>query len=169
MGMIDRCLVAAHEAGMRAVLCLTKADLAPATEFLEAYADFDVTTVVTSVEAGCQGLDELKEILAGHFSVLVGHSGVGKSTLINALIPQAERVVGVVNQVTSPTSPRPRTGVCRCVRTLKTQLPAPSMLGRRVRILSLFLPLTRPRIRSAGGVPPGWLRFAGSWTRWLAQ
>ena len=47
MGMIDRCLVAAHEAGMRAVLCLTKADLAPATEFLEAYADFDVTTVVT--------------------------------------------------------------------------------------------------------------------------
>ena len=100
MGMIDRCLVAAHEAGMRAVLCLTKADLAPATEFLEAYADFDVTTVVTSVEAGYQGLDELKEILAGHFSVLVGHSGVGKSTLINALIPQAERSVGVVNQVT---------------------------------------------------------------------
>ena len=100
MGMIDRCLVAAHEAGMRAVLCLTKADLAPAEEFLRAYADFDLTTVVTSVAAGDQGLDELKELLAGHFSVLVGHSGVGKSTLINALIPQAQRSVGMVNQVT---------------------------------------------------------------------
>ncbi len=100
MGMIDRCLVAAHEAGMRAVLCLTKADLAPAEEFLRAYADFDLITVVTSVAAGDQGLDDLRELLAGHFSVLVGHSGVGKSTLINALIPQAQRSVGMVNQVT---------------------------------------------------------------------
>lgn len=97
-GMVDRCLVAAYEAGLRPVLCLTKADLADPTEFLTAFSDFDLDTVVTSPDH--EGLDSLRDLLRGRFSVLVGHSGVGKSTLINALVPGAGRAVGHVNDVT---------------------------------------------------------------------
>ena len=95
--MIDRCLVAALEAGLGTVLCLTKADLADPGPLLEAYRPLGVTVVVT--ESGGD-LTALRQELAGKISVLVGHSGVGKSTLVNALIPGADRVVGVVNDVT---------------------------------------------------------------------
>ena len=101
-GMIDRCLVAAFEAGLDPVLVLTKADLASADELIAAYEDFDVRVVLTSAEAGeaDPGVAELRTLLAGHWSVLVGHSGVGKSTLINLLVPGAGRATGHVNEVT---------------------------------------------------------------------
>jgi ribosome biogenesis GTPase len=95
--MIDRCLVAALEAGLGTVLCRTKADLADPGPLLAAYQPLGVTVVVT--ERGGE-LTALRRELAGKMSVLVGHSGVGKSTLVNALIPGADRVVGVVNDVT---------------------------------------------------------------------
>jgi ribosome biogenesis GTPase len=95
--MIDRCLVAALEAGLTTVLCLTKADLADPGPLLAQYQPLGVTVVVT--ERGGD-LTELHRDLAGKTSILVGHSGVGKSTLVNALIPGADRVTGVVNDVT---------------------------------------------------------------------
>ncbi|WP_100215322.1 ribosome small subunit-dependent GTPase A, partial [Schaalia georgiae] len=98
-GMIDRCLVAAYEAGLRPVLVLTKSDLADPGPLVGAYADFDLDVVVTG-GGGASGADRLAEALRGEFSVLVGHSGVGKSTLINALSPDADRAVGSVNGVT---------------------------------------------------------------------
>lgn len=102
--MIDRCLVAAFDAGMTPILCLTKSDIADAAALLEQYAPLGVTAIVTAVtkgdEAGSRGLAELRDALTGRTSVLVGHSGVGKSTLINALIPQAERATSHVNPVT---------------------------------------------------------------------
>ena len=99
--LIDRCLVAAYDAGMEPVLVLTKADLTDPAPFLEQYAPLSVRNVVTSRGPdGTSGLDELREILAGRVSVLVGHSGVGKSTLVNALVPDAARTTGVVNVVT---------------------------------------------------------------------
>ena len=97
--LIDRCLVAAYDAGMDPLLVLTKADLASAEDFLAQYAPLDVPHVVTSVRAGSD-LDELRSRLAGRTSVLVGHSGVGKSTLVNALVPDADRATGHVNDVT---------------------------------------------------------------------
>jgi ribosome biogenesis GTPase / thiamine phosphate phosphatase len=95
--LIDRCLVAAYDAGLSPLLCLTKADLTSPDELLATYRALDVDHVVTS--RGAQ-LDEIRDRLAGKVSVLVGHSGVGKSTLVNALVPGAARATGLVNVVT---------------------------------------------------------------------
>ena len=101
-GMIDRCLVAAYVAGVDALLVLTKADLRSPAPFLEAYAPLGLEHVVTSrrEDGGITGLDPLREHLDGRISVLIGHSGVGKSTLLNALVPGADRATGAVNDVT---------------------------------------------------------------------
>jgi ribosome biogenesis GTPase len=95
--MIDRCLVAAYDAGLEPLLCLTKADLASPDALEEMYAPLGVAHVVTRKD---EPLDELLAHLSGRMSVLVGHSGVGKSTLVNALVPDAERAVSEVNPVT---------------------------------------------------------------------
>ncbi len=95
-GLVDRCLVAALSAGMEPVLCLTKADLAAPGEVLERYDALDVAAVVT--RRG-ESLSPLQERLSGHESVFVGHSGVGKSTLINALVPTADRATGRVSAI----------------------------------------------------------------------
>ncbi|GAB2967070.1 ribosome small subunit-dependent GTPase A [Actinotalea caeni] len=99
--MVDRCLVAAYDAGMDALLCLTKADLADPADFLAQYAALSVPAVPTAVRPDrIDGIDELRQALRGRTSVLVGHSGVGKSTLVNALVPDAARETGHVNEVT---------------------------------------------------------------------
>jgi ribosome biogenesis GTPase len=95
--LIDRCLVAAYDAGMAPLLCLTKADLKDPDELLETYRSLGVPWVVTQQGGELAGV---RERLRGRTSVLVGHSGVGKSTLVNALVPDADREVGVVNAVT---------------------------------------------------------------------
>lgn len=97
IGMIDRIMVAAFDAGIDPILCLTKADLASPDELMAAYSPLDVPIVVT--EPGSD-LAELHALLHDRVSVLVGHSGVGKSTLVNALIPGVNRSIGVVNDVT---------------------------------------------------------------------
>lgn len=99
--MVDRALVAAYDAGLVPLLALTKADLVSADDFLARYAPLEVDYVVTSRHGDhLVGLDALRDKLAGKVSVLVGHSGVGKSTLVNALAPGAGRAIGVVNVVT---------------------------------------------------------------------
>jgi ribosome biogenesis GTPase len=95
-GLIDRCLVAALSAGIEPVLCLTKSDLAAPAEALQRYAELSVPAVVTRRD---QPPDVLLDRLRGHMSVLVGHSGVGKSTLINQLVPSAFRATGVVSAI----------------------------------------------------------------------
>ena len=96
-GLIDRALVAAYDAGLAPLLCLTKADLADPETLLSTYRALGVPWVVTQRGGD---LGELRARLAGHASVLLGHSGVGKSTLVNALVPDAGREVGHVNAVT---------------------------------------------------------------------
>lgn len=95
-GLIDRCLVAAFAGGLTPVLCLTKADLAPPGPVLDQYAELDVPAVVCRIDSPPS---ELRDVLVGRVSALVGHSGVGKSTLVNALVPDALRAVGVVSAV----------------------------------------------------------------------
>ncbi len=100
--MIDRCLVAAYDAGIEPLLCLTKADLADPEEFLAQYRPLELRTVVTrqGPDGDLRGVDDVRDLLVGRDSVLVGHSGVGKSTLVNALVPEADRATGHVNAVT---------------------------------------------------------------------
>ncbi len=95
--LIDRALVAAYDAGLEPLLCVTKADLADPELLVSVYRPLGVRYVVT--ERGRQ-LDALESRLRGRTSVLLGHSGVGKSTLVNALVPGTERAIGTVNAVT---------------------------------------------------------------------
>jgi ribosome biogenesis GTPase len=98
--LIDRFLVAAYDAGLDPLLCLTKADLGSPDDLLAAYTPLGIGYVVTGRPLTDETLDGLREQLAGRVSVLVGHSGVGKSTLVNSLIPDAGRAVGRVSAVT---------------------------------------------------------------------
>ncbi|MET9616192.1 ribosome small subunit-dependent GTPase A [Kitasatospora indigofera] len=99
--LIDRCLVAAYDAGMEPILVLTKSDLAPAEPLLESYAPLGITYVVTRRdELATEGAEAVRTHLRGRSTVFIGHSGVGKTTLVNALVPLHQRSTGVVNAVT---------------------------------------------------------------------
>jgi len=96
-GLVDRCLAAAFDAGIEPLLLMTKSDLASPDFFLASYHSLPLKTLVTQKGAD---LDPLRTMLTGKSSVFIGHSGVGKSTLVNALIPSAKRATGEVNLVT---------------------------------------------------------------------
>ena len=96
--LVDRYLVAAFDAGLTPILCITKTDLADPTEFLANFDGLDITVVRSGV--GAMPTAEIAALLEGHTTVAVGHSGVGKSTLVNALVPDANRAIGRVNSVT---------------------------------------------------------------------
>lgn len=96
--LIDRYLVAAFDAGIKPIIAITKTDLADPTEFLSEFACLELP-IITG-ERDNFPLDELAGLLVGHTTVTVGHSGVGKSTLVNALVPGTDRAIGRVNAVT---------------------------------------------------------------------
>jgi ribosome biogenesis GTPase len=95
-GLIDRCLVAGYAGGLEPVLCLTKRDLAAPDAVLQRYAALELPVLITAPETG---VDAVRARLAGRVSALVGHSGVGKSTLVNRLVPDALRATAAVSGV----------------------------------------------------------------------
>ncbi len=112
-GFVDRCLVAAYAGGLAPVLCLTKADLTDPEVFAAQYRDLELPVIVTRRD---EWPEHLVAQLAGRVSALVGHSGVGKSTLVNMVLPDAARTVGVVSAV----------GKGRHTTTAALALPLPS-------------------------------------------
>ncbi|MFT3661390.1 MAG: ribosome small subunit-dependent GTPase A [Gordonia sp. (in: high G+C Gram-positive bacteria)] len=95
-GFVERALAAAYAGGLTPVLCLTKSDLAAPDEFAAHFAELELPVIVAGRD---DDLDTLEETLAGRLTALIGHSGVGKSTLVNRLVPDADRAVGRVSGV----------------------------------------------------------------------
>jgi ribosome biogenesis GTPase len=95
--LIDRALVAAYDGGLTPLLVLTKRDLADPAPLLASYRPLGVTSVAVQRDGD---LEELRGHLHDKVTALLGTSGVGKSTLVNALVPAAERSTGRVNLVT---------------------------------------------------------------------
>lgn len=95
-GLVDRLLVAGQAGGMDVALVLNKCDLGMPEEvlaWLALYEDLGYPVFLVSAAQG-KGLEPLRELLAKHTTVLVGHSGVGKSSLTNTLVPESARSVG---------------------------------------------------------------------------
>ncbi|WP_394253325.1 ribosome small subunit-dependent GTPase A [Arthrobacter pityocampae] len=114
-GFIDRALVAAYDAGIEPLLCITKADLRDPAPLLANYEHLDLRVIISGTDEGTgiaatsddgdsarlssAAVDALRDELDGQVSVLLGHSGVGKSTMVNALTGST-RATGGVNAVT---------------------------------------------------------------------
>jgi ribosome biogenesis GTPase len=97
---VDRCLVAAYDGGLDPLLLLTKADLGSPRKIRAFYAPLDLPMLTTRRPLPTRTLSRLRNLLTGRISVLIGQSGVGKSTLVNLLVPDAARATGTVNPVT---------------------------------------------------------------------
>ena len=99
---LNRALIAAEDAGIRAVLLLNKIDLPTgdlARERLAPYRAMGLTVLETSLKAQPEAaLALLGPVLAGHTTLVLGPSGMGKSTLINLMLPQAQAQVGEISQ-----------------------------------------------------------------------
>ncbi|WP_329455747.1 ribosome small subunit-dependent GTPase A [Streptomyces sp. NBC_01497] len=101
--LIDRALVAAYDGGLEPLLVLTKSDLASAEPLLETYRPLGVRYVVTRHDelAGGADAERVRELLKDRTTAFVGHSGVGKTTLVNSLVADdRQRITGLVNSVT---------------------------------------------------------------------
>jgi ribosome biogenesis GTPase len=101
-GLIDRFLVCAFHEKIHPIILVTKTDVASVPEFINEYKALGVTILTSAIKSASADADlaNLRSALHGKTSVFVGHSGVGKSTLINALVPAAMRVTGDVNDAT---------------------------------------------------------------------
>lgn len=95
-GLVERALIAAYAGGLTPILCLTKTDLAPPEPFAEQFIDLDLTVVAAGRD---DPLLVVADLLTDKITVLLGHSGVGKSTLVNRLVPDAARTVGEVTEI----------------------------------------------------------------------
>ena len=93
-GFVERALVAAFVGGLNPVICLTKTDLASPDAFAAKFADLDVPVITCGTH---DPISHVHDVVDGHITALIGHSGVGKSTLVNRLVPDADRATGEVS------------------------------------------------------------------------
>ncbi|MDO5730625.1 ribosome small subunit-dependent GTPase A [Corynebacterium sphenisci] len=95
-GFVERALVAAYAGGLSPVLALTKSDLADPAAFAAEFADLGVPVLRCGV---ADPIEPVRALIGGGVTALIGHSGVGKSTLVNRLVPEAGRATADVSGV----------------------------------------------------------------------
>ena len=95
--LVDRFSVIAAEAGCELVICINKADIDPGNQLYDIFTKAGFPVVRTSAETG-EGMDELLRLLKGKLSAFSGNSGVGKSSILNTLLPDARIKTGEVSE-----------------------------------------------------------------------
>ena len=95
--LIDRVAAIAGDQEVEVILCVNKTDMDPAENLTAIYRKAGYTVIQTSAETGA-GVEELRELLKGKFAAFTGNSGVGKSSILNALEPELKLPVGEVSE-----------------------------------------------------------------------
>lgn len=95
--LIDRVAVIAHESDCELVICINKVDLNAGDELFDIFSAAGYTVIRTSAETG-EGAEELRRILRGKVCAFTGNSGVGKSSILNVLLPGANILTGEVSE-----------------------------------------------------------------------
>ena len=95
--LIDRISVIAEEAACELIICINKSDLDPGDRLFEIFRKTGYPVLRTSAENG-EGLDRLRDFLRGKISAFTGNSGVGKSSILNALLPEAKIETAAVSE-----------------------------------------------------------------------
>ena len=95
--LIDRVLAIAGQQGVEPLICVNKNDLEPGEGLAGIYRRAGFHVIVTSAETG-EGIDELRAAISGKLSAFTGNSGVGKSSILNALCPELKLAVGEVSE-----------------------------------------------------------------------
>ncbi len=95
--LLDRIISLAESKGCQPILCVNKWDLVPARDLLELYQAAGIPALAVSAVTG-QGIEELRGLLAGKISAFTGNSGVGKSSILNALDPAFSLATGEISE-----------------------------------------------------------------------
>lgn len=95
--LLDRIISLAESKGCQPILCVNKWDLVPAQELLDIYRTAGIPALPVSAVTG-QGVEELRGLLAGKISAFTGNSGVGKSSILNALDPAFALATGQISE-----------------------------------------------------------------------
>ncbi len=95
--LIDRVSVIAEEADCELIVCINKIDIDSADALYDTYTRAGFVTVRTSAETG-EGIEELKSVLSGKICAFTGNSGVGKSSILNTIVPELKLEVGAVSE-----------------------------------------------------------------------
>lgn len=94
--VMDKLTVVAVDQQANPVIVVTKTDLASPEDIIEAYSTSGIQVILVNADTGA-GIEQLRQLLKGKLSVLCGNSGVGKSTLLNALLPEAARQTSAIS------------------------------------------------------------------------
>ena len=95
--LIDRVAAIAGDQDVQVYICINKSDLDPAEELVEIYKKAGFPVICASAQTG-EGVAELKALLQGKFAAFTGNTGVGKSSMLNALCPELELATGEVSE-----------------------------------------------------------------------
>ena len=95
--LIDRVAAIAGDQGVQVILCVNKCDLDPAADLVEIYEKAGFTVIRTSAETG-EGVQQLRTLIAGKLTAFTGNSGVGKSSILNCLVPELNLATGEVSE-----------------------------------------------------------------------